>query len=107
MENRQFLAAAMHVMLCLGVLVLVGSANAPAQTSESLNLRIRDSVIDIAFERYAETVGINVLRRSGDVEILAIEIARLVGTRLAAPSARLRKRISKNRLGEMRILAPS
>jgi glycogen debranching enzyme len=38
---------------------------------EVRNLRIRDAVIDIAFERYAETVGINVLRRSGDVEILA------------------------------------
>jgi glycogen debranching enzyme len=38
---------------------------------EVRNLRIRDSVIDIAFERYAETVGVNVLRRSGDVEILA------------------------------------
>jgi hypothetical protein len=34
------------------------------------NLRIRESVIDIAFERYAETVGVNVLRRSGDVGIL-------------------------------------
>ena len=38
---------------------------------EIRNLRIRDAVIDIAFERYAETVGINVLRRSGNVEILA------------------------------------
>jgi glycogen debranching enzyme len=38
---------------------------------EVRNLRIRDAVIDIAFERYAETVGVNVLRRSGDVEILA------------------------------------
>jgi glycogen debranching enzyme len=38
---------------------------------EIRNLRIRDSVIDIAFERYAETVGVNVLRRSGDVEIVA------------------------------------
>jgi hypothetical protein len=38
---------------------------------EIRNLRIRDSVIDIAFERYAETVGVNVLRRSGEVEILA------------------------------------
>jgi glycogen debranching enzyme len=38
---------------------------------EVRNLRIRDSVIDIAFERFAETVGINVLRRTGDVEILA------------------------------------
>jgi len=38
---------------------------------EIRNLRIRDSVIDIAFERYAETVGVNVLRRCGNVEILA------------------------------------
>ena len=38
---------------------------------EIRNLRIRDAVIDIAFKRYAETVGINVLRRSGNVEILA------------------------------------
>jgi len=38
---------------------------------EVRNLRIRDAVIDIAFERYAETVGINVLRRTGNVEILA------------------------------------
>ena len=41
------------------------------QRLEIRNLRIRDAVIDIAFERYAETVGINVLRRSGSVEILA------------------------------------
>ena len=38
---------------------------------EIRNLRIRDAVIDIAFERYSETVGINVLRRCGNVEILA------------------------------------
>jgi len=37
---------------------------------EVRNLRIRDSVvIDIAFERYAHTVGLNVLRRSGEVDI--------------------------------------
>jgi glycogen debranching enzyme len=41
------------------------------QRVEIRNLRIRDSVIDIAFERYSETVGLNVLRRCGDVEILA------------------------------------
>jgi hypothetical protein len=35
------------------------------------NLRIRDSVIDIACDRYAETAGVNILRRSGNVEILA------------------------------------
>jgi hypothetical protein len=41
------------------------------QRVEIRNLRIRDSVIDVAFERYSETVGVNVLRRCGDVEILA------------------------------------
>ena len=42
------------------------------QRVEIRNLHIRDSVvIDIAFERYAETVGVNVLRRSGDVEIIS------------------------------------
>jgi glycogen debranching enzyme len=40
---------------------------------EIRNLRIRESVVDIAFERYAETVGVNVLRRSSDVEILALK----------------------------------
>ena len=38
---------------------------------EIRNLRIRNSVIDVAFERYEETVGVNVLRRSGDIEIHA------------------------------------
>jgi glycogen debranching enzyme len=42
------------------------------QRVEIRNLRIRDSVIiDIAFERYAETVGVNVLRRTGEVEIIS------------------------------------
>jgi glycogen debranching enzyme len=40
---------------------------------EIRNLRIHDSVIDIAFERYEETVGVNVLRRTGDVEIHALK----------------------------------
>jgi hypothetical protein len=30
-------------------------------------------VIDIAIERYAETVGVNVLRRSGDVEFVSFK----------------------------------
>jgi hypothetical protein len=42
------------------------------QRVEIRNLHIRDSVvIDIAFERYAETVGVNILRRSADVEIIS------------------------------------
>ncbi len=40
---------------------------------EIRNLHIGDAIIDIAFERYAETVGVNVLRRSGDVGILALK----------------------------------
>jgi predicted aspartyl protease len=36
MENRQLLAAAMRVTLCLRILVLMGSANAQVQTMESL-----------------------------------------------------------------------
>jgi glycogen debranching enzyme len=40
---------------------------------EIRNLRMRNCVIDISFERYAETVGVNVLRRSGDVEILDLK----------------------------------
>jgi glycogen debranching enzyme len=38
---------------------------------EIRNLQVGSSSLDIAFERYAETVGVNVLRRTGDVEILA------------------------------------
>ncbi|HWZ52221.1 MAG TPA: amylo-alpha-1,6-glucosidase [Granulicella sp.] len=34
------------------------------------NLVIGSSVLDLAFERYAETVGVDILRRTGDVEVL-------------------------------------
>jgi glycogen debranching enzyme len=36
------------------------------------NLRVGNASVDLAFERYAETVGVNILRRSGEVEIIAI-----------------------------------
>lgn len=35
------------------------------------NLRVGSASIDLAFERYAETVGVNILRRSGEIEIVA------------------------------------
>ncbi len=36
------------------------------------NLRVGDASVDLAFERYSETVGVDILRRSGNVEIVAI-----------------------------------
>jgi glycogen debranching enzyme len=40
------------------------------QRVEVRNLRVGSVSLDLAFERYAETVGVNILRRTGDVEIL-------------------------------------
>jgi glycogen debranching enzyme len=74
-------AAFMALQACLGLSISAKDsrlrlyhATLPEalQRVELHNLRIRDSVvIDIAFERYDETVGVNVLRRSGEVEILS------------------------------------
>ena len=36
------------------------------------NLRVGSASVDLAFERYAETVGVNIERRSGAVEIVAL-----------------------------------
>jgi glycogen debranching enzyme len=36
------------------------------------NLKVGNGNVDIAFERYADTVSVNILRRSGNVEIVAI-----------------------------------
>ena len=36
------------------------------------NLRVGDASVDLAFERYSETVGVNILRRTGNVEIVAL-----------------------------------
>ncbi|WP_035347383.1 amylo-alpha-1,6-glucosidase [Edaphobacter aggregans] len=72
-------AVFMALQACLGLSIsakdsrlrVYHSALPPAlERVEVRNLRIRDSVvIDIAFERYASTVGVNVLRRSGEVDI--------------------------------------
>jgi glycogen debranching enzyme len=35
------------------------------------NLRVGNAYLDLSFERYAETVSVNILRRSGDVEVVA------------------------------------
>lgn len=36
------------------------------------NLRIGDACVDLAFERYNHTVGVNIMRRTGQVEIVAL-----------------------------------
>jgi glycogen debranching enzyme len=36
------------------------------------NLKVGDSSVDLAFERHAEAVATQILRRSGDVEIVAV-----------------------------------
>jgi glycogen debranching enzyme len=39
---------------------------------ELRNLRVGDASVDLAFERHAHSVGIDILRRTGDVEIAAL-----------------------------------
>jgi glycogen debranching enzyme len=36
------------------------------------NLRVGDAEVDLLFERYGETVGVNILRRSGNIEIVSL-----------------------------------
>jgi glycogen debranching enzyme len=36
------------------------------------NLRVGNACVDLSFERYAETVGVNIVRRSGHLEIIAL-----------------------------------
>jgi hypothetical protein len=36
------------------------------------NLRVGSASVDLSFERYAETVGVNIERRVGTVEIVAL-----------------------------------
>jgi glycogen debranching enzyme len=38
---------------------------------EIRNLRVGSASLDIAFERYSDSVGVNILRRTGEVEILS------------------------------------
>jgi glycogen debranching enzyme len=42
------------------------------QTVRIKNLQIGDATIDIAFERQSQSVGVDILRRDGDVQILAV-----------------------------------
>ncbi|WP_263419879.1 amylo-alpha-1,6-glucosidase [Terriglobus albidus] len=44
---------------------------ASLQRVEIRNLRVGAASLDLAFERYSESVGVNILRRTGNVEILA------------------------------------
>jgi glycogen debranching enzyme len=37
------------------------------------NLRIGDASVDLVFERHAETVGVDIQRRSGDIEVVALK----------------------------------
>ena len=37
------------------------------------NLRVGESSVDLVFHRNAETVGVDILRRSGDIEIIALQ----------------------------------
>jgi hypothetical protein len=36
-------------------------------------LRVGEGSIDVAFHRHADDVGVNVLRREGDVEVVAVK----------------------------------
>jgi hypothetical protein len=36
------------------------------------NLKVGDACVDLSFERYSETVGVDILRRTGEVEIVAM-----------------------------------
>ncbi|HWF47665.1 MAG TPA: amylo-alpha-1,6-glucosidase [Bryobacteraceae bacterium] len=36
------------------------------------NLKVGDACVDLAFERYSESVGVNILRRQGEVEVVSM-----------------------------------
>jgi glycogen debranching enzyme len=42
------------------------------QTVRIKNLQVGDATIDLAFERQSQSVGVDILRREGDVQILAV-----------------------------------
>lgn len=74
-------AVFMTLQACLGLEVRAGEGRVYLHHSalpESLeevrirNLRVGNGVVDLSFERYAETVGVNIERRTGSVEIIAI-----------------------------------
>lgn len=37
------------------------------------NLRVGTASVDLAFERHAETAALNILRRTGDLEVIALK----------------------------------
>jgi glycosyltransferase involved in cell wall biosynthesis len=78
-EKAEFLGNALALMFLInwqepfGLVLTEAMASALPSSPIAWVQSRRSSTMElhIAFERYAETVGINVLRRSGDVEILA------------------------------------
>jgi glycogen debranching enzyme len=36
------------------------------------NLKVGNACVDLSFERYRETLGVDILRRSGNVEVISI-----------------------------------
>jgi glycogen debranching enzyme len=73
-------AVFMALQSCLGLSIYAGESKLCVSQSalpESLsrveirNLRVGEATVDLAFERHAETVAVNVLRRSGELEIIA------------------------------------
>jgi hypothetical protein len=43
-----------------------------ATPKQSYNLRVGNASVALAFERQARTVGIDILRRAGEIEIVAL-----------------------------------
>lgn len=73
-------AVFMALQSCLGLSIHAGESQlCLCQTAlpeallrvEIRNLRVGESTVDLAFERHSETVGVNVLRRSGELDIVA------------------------------------
>jgi glycogen debranching enzyme len=74
-------AVFMTLQACLGVEIRADESRVYLHHSalpESLqevhirNLRVGGGSVDLSFERYAETVGVNIVRRRGPVEIVAL-----------------------------------
>lgn len=75
-------AVFMALQACLGLSIHAGESQlrlCHSALPESLrrveirNLRVGESTVDLAFERHLETVGVNVLRRSGELDIIVRE----------------------------------
>lgn len=73
-------AVFMTLQACLGLSILARESKihlyhsalpASLRRVEIRNLRVGTASLDLAFERYSDSVGINILRRTGNIEILA------------------------------------